>query len=481
MKQGAFHGDNKTDEVSGLMRERSGIRGAVNVAGGLLGADYQPRARNALSGRFICPPFTILNAREGWWQDRKRAWIGIGIRSELGRGENLLKFSDTVMAAQSGGLNKTVLLWHPESESALWLSRQEANSALESDPSLCEVAPTDPIYETAKKAASGKPLTWTGSKMDDKALDHYRKKKMGQAGNLGDAAAMLQRKRRKRTGVAAIGSHTRNKAGEATQKILQVGKYATAGKSAYMLPPSEDGENVLTGTSIFDPVLCEISYRWYCPEGGHVLDPFSGGSVRGIVAGELGLNYTGCDLSTKQVAANKQQGTDIGTKPAPTWLNGDSTEIFRLAGGELGEQYDFIFSCPPYGSLEVYSEDERDISNMGSDAFDEAYFKIIKEACRLLKPGRFACFVVGDYRDKDGYYCNLPAKTIVAFEDAGLRLYNEAILITAIGSLPMRINAQFLGSRKLGKTHQNVLVFAKGQPKDFVKTWKGNLLEKELG
>ena len=28
----------------------------------------------------------MLNAREGWWQNRKRAWIDLGIRSELGRG-----------------------------------------------------------------------------------------------------------------------------------------------------------------------------------------------------------------------------------------------------------------------------------------------------------------------------------------------------------------------------------------------------------
>ena len=39
-----------------------------------------------LSDRFMIPPFTVLNAREGWWQSRKRAWLAIGIKSELGRG-----------------------------------------------------------------------------------------------------------------------------------------------------------------------------------------------------------------------------------------------------------------------------------------------------------------------------------------------------------------------------------------------------------
>lgn len=39
-----------------------------------------------LADRFGIPPFSVLDARKGWWQDRKRAWIDLGIRSELGRG-----------------------------------------------------------------------------------------------------------------------------------------------------------------------------------------------------------------------------------------------------------------------------------------------------------------------------------------------------------------------------------------------------------
>jgi ParB-like chromosome segregation protein Spo0J len=42
-------------------------------------------ARKTLAERFGVPPFTILNAREGWWQDRKRAWVALGLKSELGR------------------------------------------------------------------------------------------------------------------------------------------------------------------------------------------------------------------------------------------------------------------------------------------------------------------------------------------------------------------------------------------------------------
>ena len=62
-----------------------------------------------------------------------------------------------------------------------------------------------------------------------------------------------------------------------------------------------------SGTSIFDPVLCELAYRWFSPPQGIVLDPFAGGSVRGIVASHLGRKYTGIDLRSEQIIANRAQ------------------------------------------------------------------------------------------------------------------------------------------------------------------------------
>ena len=39
-----------------------------------------------LSAKFIIPPFSVFDTRQGYWQDRKRAWLSLGIKSELGRG-----------------------------------------------------------------------------------------------------------------------------------------------------------------------------------------------------------------------------------------------------------------------------------------------------------------------------------------------------------------------------------------------------------
>ena len=65
------------------------------------------------------------------------------------------------------------------------------------------------------------------------------------------------------------------------------------------------------GGSIFDPVLCEILYSWFNVEGGTVLDPFAGGSVRGMVASAMGYHYLGHELRPDLVEANVAQYNEI--------------------------------------------------------------------------------------------------------------------------------------------------------------------------
>lgn len=54
----------------------------------LFGDIPKPRADSVLRERFIMPPFSVLSARDGEWQERKRKWLALGIRSEVGRGES---------------------------------------------------------------------------------------------------------------------------------------------------------------------------------------------------------------------------------------------------------------------------------------------------------------------------------------------------------------------------------------------------------
>lgn len=236
------------------------------------------------------------------------------------------------------------------------------------------------------------------------------------------------------------------------------------GESSTALPGS--------GTSIFDPVLCEISYQWFCPTGGMIVDPFAGGSVRGIVAKKLGFNYIGIDLRAEQIEANRQQAeTVFGADEHPVWFCGNSLQIDKHCEGVNA---DLIFSCPPYFDLEVYSEDPADLSTLDWDEFIVQYREIISKSVALLNDNRFAVFVVGDVRDKEGFYRNFTGETIQAFELAGAKLYNEIVLVNVAGSLPIRVGKQFNGGRKVGKMHQNVYVFYKGDPKS-IKNVLGEL------
>ena len=226
------------------------------------------------------------------------------------------------------------------------------------------------------------------------------------------------------------------------------------------------------GGSIFDPVLCEVLYKWFNVPNGTILDPFAGGSVRGLVASALGYPYIGHELRPEQVVANRKQFVDVGElrnwAPTPIWIEGDSAKTIP----QYTEEVDMVFSCPPYAFLEVYSDDPADISNMSYDDFLVAYRAIIKASCDRLAENRFACFVIGEVRAKDGGYINFVGDTIKAFMDAGMEYYNEIVYVTPIGTLILRAGRAFSAGRKIGKTHQNVLVFYKGDPKKATQHWR---------
>ena len=217
-----------------------------------------------------------------------------------------------------------------------------------------------------------------------------------------------------------------------------------------------------TDVSIFDPVLCELSYKWFCKPRGKILDPFAGGSVRGIVASVFGYDYTGVDLRQEQITANFENINKLTIKLPiiPNWVCGDSMNISSVGG-----KYDLIYSCPPYHDLEKYSEDKNDLSNMDYDKFILNYREIIRQCVTMLNDNSFAVFIVGEIRDKRGFYKNFVQDTVNAFIDAGMKYYNDIILNNVIGTMALRVSKQFEPYRKIGKLHQNVLVFYKGDIK----------------
>jgi len=172
-------------------------------------------------------------------------------------------------------------------------------------------------------------------------------------------------------------------------------------------------------------------------------------------------------VGVRQTEADVERRTSSGASmPFPTWVEGDALNVLDLTRVPTGRppSFDFLLTCPPYADLEVYSDDPRDLSTMGYGAFLAAYEQIIAHSVSLLAQDAFAAVVVGEVRGdtKGGAYYGFVPDTIRAFEKAGMAYYNEAILVTAVGSLPVRAARAFEAARKLGKTHQNILVFVRG-------------------
>lgn len=227
----------------------------------------------------------------------------------------------------------------------------------------------------------------------------------------------------------------------------------------------EYGSNFKYGTygtdqtmSIFDPVLCEIIYKWFCPNGGLILDPFAGGSVRGIVANYLGYKYTGIELREEQCTSNREQAIDIlEITNQPQWYCGDAEQVLD---NKWLIEFDLLFSCPPYMNLEVYSDLPEDLSNMNDADFITKYNSIIDKSCKLIKRAGYAVFVVGDLRDNKGYQKDFTGITKQAFINAGMKLYNELILVEPVGTKAMTLERGFKNG-KLAKVHQNIYIFKK--------------------
>lgn len=228
--------------------------------------------------------------------------------------------------------------------------------------------------------------------------------------------------------------------------------------------------------SVFDPVIAEIMIRWFClPEQrARIIDPFSGGSVRGIVSSFFSHEYVGLDLNPRQIDANERQYRALQDRMPenhikPTWLLGDSYAIDEKLNQLNQEPFDFCLTSPPYFHIEHYSDDPHDLNNLTYSDFKQRYTHIITSLAKHMKENTFIAWNVGNARDNsnegDGFYMNQPDLTAQAFKEAGFKLYNELILVHPIYTLPFRLNGMFLPKRTIPRQHEFIQVFYNGSKK----------------
>ena len=221
-------------------------------------------------------------------------------------------------------------------------------------------------------------------------------------------------------------------------------------------------------TSVLDPVMSEVLLHWFSEKNHKVFDPFAGDAVFGFCSAYKGRHFEGIELRSEQVEFNQTLIDELQT--GSKYFCDDALNILNYFSAE---SKDFMFSCPPYADLEVYSDLENDLSNMSYDQFFETIEKVFFDCYKVLKNERFACIVIGEVRHKiTGCYIGLVPKVIDIMHRAGFNYYNELILHTPVGNLMMRAGRYMNQNRKIGKQHQNVLVFYKGNPSNIKKHFK---------
>lgn len=225
----------------------------------------------------------------------------------------------------------------------------------------------------------------------------------------------------------------------------------------------------------------------FTKRGGLVLDPFLGTGSTLVACAETGRNGVGIELAPRwadmrpaqiapltcqTVLATDEEGERPGAHPILRVTEGDArVELPKLDSAS----FDFIVTSPPYFSIlekakdhksrverkglsTKYSDDARDLGNLSSYAeFLAELTGIWKECHRILKPGKYICVVVTDFRDGPRYVL-FHADVAGTLEDAGFVPKGLVVLVQDSKALyPYGYPYSFVPNIH----HQNVLIFQK--------------------
>lgn len=123
------------------------------------------------------------------------------------------------------------------------------------------------------------------------------------------------------------------------------------------------------------------------------------------------------------------KGKEIGEKYA--LYNGDSAEVLKMLPGN---SVHYIIYSPPFQSLYVYSNSDRDLGNCRTaEEFYQQFRFIGEELFRVLMPGRlmsFHCMNLPTSKERDGYIGirDFRGELIRFFQEIGFIYHSEVVI-----------------------------------------------------
>lgn len=206
--------------------------------------------------------------------------------------------------------------------------------------------------------------------------------------------------------------------------------------------------------SEFHAGLAENIIRYWSLKGARVVDPFAGRVTRAMVTTKLDRQYFGYEITpnTYNRALNHFQKHNVN----PTLYMADGCKLENTDN----DFADLVMTCPPYYNIEQYESVEGQLSDIkGYPNFMEKMGECVKNVERVLKPGAFAVFVVGDFR-RDGGLINFHGDLINQFKGVGMIHWDTIVMenITPFAAMQLyKVNCKRITS----KIHEYVLVFKK--------------------
>ena len=213
--------------------------------------------------------------------------------------------------------------------------------------------------------------------------------------------------------------------------------------------------------SSFNAAVAERVIRYWSEEEDLVVDPFAGRTTRAAVTVMLNRNYEGYEIVPKTTENILWQLARL----TPDLLNQrlGKYRIYNEDGCQLAssvsESGDLVFTCPPFHQLERYESVPGQLSDIKSyDEFLSQIKQAAKSIFRILKPGKFAVWVVADWR-KDGFKL-FHKDSIDLFCKAGFLVWDIVINVLNSPFAYCQIG-KCAKAKYTSKSHEYILVFKK--------------------
>ena len=243
--------------------------------------------------------------------------------------------------------------------------------------------------------------------------------------------------------------------------------------------------------SQFPSKLAKQILRMWSLKNDRVFDPFAGHLTRPIMTNHFNRDYWGCDVSIEyfdttkdqilsrteggllddEIVENRSGVIDVDLQGNRLRLeNRDSrtldSSVEPIKGGETlspipTKWADFVITSPPYFDLENYGDEDEQlgIDNDEFEDFMDDMRVILEHTHDILKPYRYAAFVVNDFRDGCRFKGLIPyhMRLIQEAINAGFQLHDIAMYPT--GKSASMFTHQLTHMEVTGKIHEYVIVF----------------------